>query len=88
MKKGRRAAPPDKVIEEIILGASDMEFGFIPFFLLCTGVRRSEALQRKKEDLDLASWELRIPKAKTEAGVRTVLEADIRDCQVADEPEE
>lgn len=72
LKKGRRAAPPDKVIEEIILGASDMEFGFIPFFLLCTGVRRSEALQRKKADLDLASWELCIPKAKTEAGVRTV----------------
>ncbi len=72
LKKGKRTAPPDKVIEEIILGATDMEFGFIPFFLLCTGVRRSEALQRRKEDLDLASWELRIPKAKTDAGVRTV----------------
>ena len=72
LKKGRRTAPPDAVIEEIILGASDMTFGFIPFFLLCTGVRRAEALQRKKADLDLNAWELRIPKAKTEAGVRTV----------------
>lgn len=72
LKKGRRSAPPDSVIEAIILGGSDMEFGFIPFFLLCTGVRRSEALQRRKADVDLTSWELRVPRSKTEAGVRTV----------------
>ena len=39
---------------------------------LCTGVRRSEALQRLKSDVDMKAWELRIPKAKTPDGVRTV----------------
>ena len=72
LKKGKRTVPPDAVLDEVIRSGSDMDFGFIPFFLLCTGVRRSEALQRKKEDLDLNAWELRIPKAKTEAGLRTV----------------
>lgn len=72
LKKGKRTAPTDDVINAIIRGASDMEFGFIPFFLLCTGVRRSEALQRRKDELDTELWELRIPKSKTEAGVRTV----------------
>ena len=72
LKKGKRSAPADDIINQIILDASDMEFGFIPFFLLCTGVRRSEALQRLKSDLDLNRWELRIPKSKTDAGVRTV----------------
>ena len=72
LKKGKRTAPTDEIINKIILGASDMEFGFIPFFLLCTGVRRSEALQRLKSDLDTNEWELRIPKSKTAAGVRTV----------------
>ncbi len=51
-------------------GAGDMDFGFIPFFLLCTGLRRSEALQRPVSDVDLEAWELHIPAAKTKAGVR------------------
>lgn len=72
LKKGKRNAPPDEVIREIIRCGSDMDFGFIPFFLLCTGVRRSEALHRLKTDLDTDAWELNIPQAKTEAGVRTV----------------
>ena len=72
LKKGKRETPPDSVLDEIIRSGSDMEFGFIPFFLLCTGVRRSEALQRKKADLDLVNWELTVPKSKTQAGVRTV----------------
>ena len=72
LKKGKREAPPDTVLDEVIRSGSDMEFGFIPFFLLCTGLRRSEALQRRKDDLDLAAWEIRVPKSKTAAGVRTV----------------
>ncbi len=72
LKKGKRSAPPDEVIREIIRGGSDMDFGFIPFFLLCTGVRRSEALHRLKADVDTSAWELHIPFSKTEAGVRTV----------------
>lgn len=72
MKTGKRAAPPDEIMTEILASAEDTDFGFIPFFLLCTGVRRNEALQRLKSDIDTVNWELRIPVAKTEAGVRTV----------------
>lgn len=72
MKTGKRNAPPDDVIAEILAGANDMQFGFVPFFLLCTGLRRNEALRRRVSDLDTQSWELQIPEAKTAAGVRTV----------------
>lgn len=72
LKKGKRTAPENDVMNTIISNAEDMDFGFVPFFLLCTGVRRSEALQRKKSDLDTNKWELSIPKAKTPSGVRTV----------------
>ena len=72
LPKGKRSVPEDDVLTEILAGANDMEFGFIPFFLLCTGLRRNEALQRPKSDVDMKAWEIRIPKAKTEAGVRTV----------------
>lgn len=72
LKKGKRTAPPNEVMNRIIQNADDMDFGFIPFFLLCTGVRRSEALHRKKTDIDTKSWEMKIPEAKTEAGLRTV----------------
>lgn len=72
LKKGRRTAPEDEVLTEILNGSKSTEFPFIPFFLLCTGCRRSEALHRLKSDVDTKAWELRIPKAKTEAGVRSV----------------
>lgn len=72
LKAGKRKAPDDDIIRGILDGANDMQFGFIPFFLLCTGVRRNEALHRLKSDVDTKSWELNIPKSKTEAGIRTV----------------
>lgn len=72
LKKGKRHAPSPEMIRTIIHDGEDMEFGFIPFFLLCTGVRRSEALERKKADVNMADWELNIPKSKTEAGIRAV----------------
>ena len=72
LKKGKRSAPPEDIISEIIRNAYDTDFGFIPFFLLCTGVRRSEALHRKVSDLDTANWELNIPTSKTQAGIRAV----------------
>lgn len=72
LKQGKRTAPADDIIKAILAGADDMQFGFIPFFLLCTGVRRNEGLQRLKSEVDTKSWELTIPKSKTEAGVRTV----------------
>lgn len=72
LKKGKRTAPDEDVMRAVIRGADDMAFGFIPFFLLCTGLRRSEALHRLKSDVDTARWELSVPKSKTAAGVRTV----------------
>ena len=72
LKKGKRSAPDEDVVRAIVQSADDMEFGFIPFFLLCTGVRRSEALQRLKSEIDTDAWEMTIPKSKTAAGVRTV----------------
>lgn len=72
LKTGKRDAPDQKTVDAIVAGASDMAFGFVPFFLLCTGLRRNEALQRLVSDLNTDRWELNIPRAKTEAGVRTV----------------
>lgn len=72
LKVGKRDAPDQATVAAIVAGAEDMDFGFIPFFLLCTGLRRNEALQRLVSDLDTQRWELHIPRAKTEAGVRTV----------------
>ena len=72
LPKGSRITPDDDVLDAIIAGGEDMDFGFIPFFLLCTGLRRSEALQRPVSDVDLEAWELHIHAAKTKAGIRTV----------------
>ena len=72
LPKGKRAAPDETVVAEVIAGKNDLDFGFVPFFLLCTGLRRSEALQLLKSDIDTKAWEISVPKAKTDAGVRTV----------------
>jgi integrase len=68
----KRSAPTEDMVQYIVDHRKDMQVGFIPFFLLCTGCRRNEALTRKKTDLDMEAWELTIPKSKTEAGVRVV----------------
>ena len=70
--KGKRIVPEDDALAAILAGANDMEFGFIPFFLLCTGARRNEALQLRTEDVDTKKWELRIRRAKTAAGERSI----------------
>jgi len=72
LPKGKRSAPEDEVLSVILQGEKSTDFPFIPFFILCTGVRRNEALQRLKSDVDTKAWELRIPRSKTAAGVRTV----------------
>lgn len=72
LQKGKRTVPGDDALSAILAGANDMDFGFIPFFLLCTGVRRSEGLQTLKSNVDTKQWILTIPKSKTAAGVRTV----------------
>ena len=72
LQKGKRTVPEDDALAAVLSGANDMDFGFIPFFFLCTGVRRSEGLQAMKSNVDTTRWELIIPKSKTAAGVRTV----------------
>ena len=66
-----RRAPTDDEINTIIEHRNE-ELGFIPFALLCTGVRRNELVKRSKTDVDLKNWELHIPSSKTEAGIRSV----------------
>lgn len=80
LKAGKRHAPEDDVVDVIVSNAGDMEFGFIPFFLLCTGLRRTEALTTRTENVNTKTWEITIPEAKTPAGVRTVpIIAPLRD---------
>ena len=52
LKKGKRHAPDDCVVKTICNNI-DAPFGFFPFLLLCTGLRKSEALALHKSDVDL-----------------------------------
>lgn len=72
LPKGKRSVPDDEVLSTILSEVDRNGVCFISFFFLCTGLRRSEGLHRLKSDVDLNSWEINIPKAKTKAGIRTV----------------
>lgn len=90
LKQGKRIAPTDEQIR-IICSNIDQPFGLFPFFLLCTGLRKSEALALAWSDLDLKNKEISVTKSldytvgaspqvkppKTEAGNRTVPIIDI-----------
>lgn len=85
LKQGKRTAPSDEQIK-IICKNIDAPFGLFPFFLLCTGMRKSEALALTWGDVDLKKKEISITKSldytvgakptvkapKTEAGNRIV----------------
>lgn len=85
LPKGKRTAPTEKEME-VVFNSIDIPFGFFPFFLLCTGLRKSEALALEKKDINWKTKEIRIEKEliyidgsnpsvkrpKTEAGVREV----------------
>lgn len=81
----KRSAPTDEEIRAIFENIN-LEFGFFAFFLLCTGLRKSEALALLKNDIDLENDKISVTKAleysrnskpslkstKTESGNRVV----------------
>lgn len=85
LKRGKRTAPTDEQIRKIFSNAGK-PFGLFPLLLLCTGLRKSEALALTWDDVDLQKREISITKSldydvgaspvikapKTEAGVRLV----------------
>lgn len=90
LKSGKRVAPTSEQMKTICNNI-DAPFGLFPFLLLCTGLRKSEALALKWEDVDLKEKEIRVTKSldytsgsnpkykppKTEAGNRIVPIVDI-----------
>jgi integrase len=90
LKQGKRTAPTDEQIK-IICQNIDAPFGLFPFFLLCTGLRKSEALALTWRDLDFNNNEISVTKSldytvgakpqvkppKTEAGNRVVPIIDV-----------
>ena len=85
LKKGKRSAPGDDIVKTIC-NNTDAPFGFFPFFLLCTGLRKSEALALTWDDVDLQNGQISVTKSidytvgaspkikppKTESGTRVV----------------
>lgn len=90
LKRGKRTAPTKEQMALIFQNVG-APFGLFPFFLLCTGLRKSEALALDWNDIDLKKKEITITKSldytvgakpkvkspKTQAGVRTVPIIDI-----------
>lgn len=62
LPRGKRRAPTDDEIRTICENI-DAPFGFFVFFLLCTGLRKSEALALTRSDIDLKEKEVTISKA-------------------------
>ncbi len=90
LKKGKRAAPTEDQMK-IILTNYDKPFGLFPFLLLCTGMRKSEALALQWSDVEFENKKISVTKSldttnganpkykstKTEAGIREVVMVDI-----------
>ena len=90
LKRGKRTAPTDSQIKAIFANI-DQPFGLFPVFLLCTGLRKSEALALTWADVDFSHKQIDVTKSidytvgakpkikppKTEAGNRVVPIIDI-----------
>lgn len=90
LHRGKRKAPTDEQIK-IICQNIDKPFGLFPFFLLCTGMRRSEVLALTWGDIDLKNKVIHVTKSvdysinskptykepKTKAGIREIPILDI-----------
>ena len=90
LKRGKRTAPADDQIRKIF-SAIDKPFGLFPVFLLCTGLRKSEALALTWADVDFKARQISVTKSidytvgaspklkppKTDAGYRTVPIVDV-----------
>lgn len=90
LKRGKRTAPTDAQIKTIFDNVGQ-PFGLFPVFLLCTGLRKSEALALTWEDVDFDLKQIAVSKSldytvgakpqikppKTEAGNRIVPIIDI-----------
>lgn len=85
LHRGKRSAPTEEQMK-IILGGLEAPFGLFPFLLLCTGLRKSEALALSWADVDLQEDVIHVTKSldytdgsapkykapKTDAGTRDV----------------
>ena len=90
LKRGKRTAPADDQIRKIF-AAIDQPFGLFPVFLLCTGMRKSEALALTWEDVDFKARQISVTKSidytvgaspkikppKTDTGYRTIPIVDV-----------
>ena len=90
LKRGKRTAPTDNQIKTIFSNV-DQPFGLFPVFLLCTGLRKSEALALTWDDIDFNLKQISVTKSidytvgakpkikppKTEAGNRVVPILDV-----------
>lgn len=90
IKKGKRTAPTEEQMKTI-LRSVDKPFGLFPYLLLCTGMRKSEALSLLWTDIDFENKKISVTKSldttigskpkyktpKTESGIRDVVMLDI-----------
>lgn len=90
LKRGKRTAPTDAQIRTIF-NSVHKPFGLFALLLLCTGLRKSEALALTWDDIDFDKMEISVTKSlehrsggtpafkspKTAAGVRTVPIVDV-----------